>query len=133
MTDAQIFQVLGIMYLAVGIGIITSRDFYNKIFEGFMDSPPAFYLGGLVALVIGYLLIAFHNIWVKDWPVIITIIGWIALIKGILLIAFPKVSINISRCFIGTKKILTIWAIVAIILGVLCCWLGFFVMSRPAI
>jgi uncharacterized membrane protein len=127
MTDAQIFQLIGIIYITVAIGIITAPEFYSKVASNFLENQPAYYIGGLVAIIAGFLLVTFHNIWVKDWIVIITIIGWIALIKGILLIAVPKAMIVFSKRFIGMTKVLTIWAVVAIILGVLCCWLGFFV------
>jgi uncharacterized protein YjeT (DUF2065 family) len=129
MTDAQIFQILGIIYLAVGIGIIINPDFYKKLIKDFTEHPPAIYLGGLAAMVIGFLLISFHNIWVKDWAVIITILGWAALIKGLFLIILPKVSIKINNAFKEMKKLLPVWATIVIILGALLCWLGFFAMS----
>jgi uncharacterized protein YjeT (DUF2065 family) len=126
MTDAQIFQILGIVYLAVGAGLIINPDFYKKLVTEFSENPSAIYLGGLVALAIGYLLVTFHNIWVKDWPVIITIFGWVALIKGLFLLLLPKVSIKISNFFKKQMtKFLTVWAIVVIVLGGLLCWLGF--------
>jgi uncharacterized protein YjeT (DUF2065 family) len=128
MTDAQIFQVLGIVYLAVGIGILTNPDFYKKLITEFFvsENPPAIYLSGLVALAIGYLLVTFHNIWVKDWAVIITILGWVVLVKGLFLLVLPKVSIKITNAFMGQMiKFLTVWAIVVIVLGGLLCWLGF--------
>ncbi|OQA01487.1 MAG: hypothetical protein BWY69_01351 [Planctomycetes bacterium ADurb.Bin401] len=59
MTDAQIFQLAGIVYLCVGIGIISSRDFYSKMIANFIDNAAAYYLGGLTALTIGYLLVTF--------------------------------------------------------------------------
>jgi uncharacterized protein YjeT (DUF2065 family) len=128
MTDAHIFQILGIAYLAVGIGILVNPDFYRKLITDFMENPPAVYLGGLVALVIGYLLVTFHNIWVRDWSVLITIIGWIALIKGLFLLVLPKVSVKICNTLGGMERFLTVEATVVIILGVLCGWLGFFVL-----
>lgn len=131
MTDAQIFQLAGIVYLSVGIGIISSRDFYSKMVANFMDNAAAYYLGGLTALTIGYLLVTFHNDWVKDWPVLITILGWIALIKGIFLLAAPNAAAQVSSYFIKNVKFINIWATVAIILGALFCWLGFFEMRRP--
>ncbi len=127
MTDAQIFQILGITYPIVGIGILINPDFYKKLITNFTENPPAIYLSGLVALAIGYLLVMFHNIWAKDWSVIITIFGWAALIKGLFLIVLPKVSIKISNFFKKQMtKFLTVWATVVIILGGLLCWLGFF-------
>lgn len=130
MSDGQIFQLIGVIYLAVGIGIILFPEFYNKVMAGFMDNPTTQYMGGMFAMIAGFLLVRFHNVWVKDWPVIITIIGWIALVKGTLLIVLPKPFMEMSRKFLSTTSMLTIWAIVAIILGLLCCWLGFFVMPK---
>jgi uncharacterized protein YjeT (DUF2065 family) len=125
MTDAQIFQVLGIVYLVVGIGILINPAFYKKLITTFTESPPAIYLSGLVALVIGYLLVTSH-IWAKDWSVIITIFGWAALIKGLFLIVLPKVSIKVSNAFKEMKKFLKVWGIVVAIVGGLLAWVGFF-------
>ncbi|OQA01488.1 MAG: hypothetical protein BWY69_01352 [Planctomycetes bacterium ADurb.Bin401] len=62
---------------------------------------------------------------------LITIFGWIALIKGIFLLTAPKAAAQVSSYFIKNVKFLNIWATVAIILGVLFCWLGFFYLKRP--
>lgn len=129
MTDAQIFQVLGIAYLAIGIGILINPDFYRKLLSEFSESPPSIYLGGIAALTIGYLLVRFHNIWPNDWPVIITIFGWVALIKGLFLLLLPKVSIGISKYFSKQMtKFMAVWAIVVAVVGGLLAWLGFCAM-----
>jgi uncharacterized protein YjeT (DUF2065 family) len=128
MTDAQIFQILGIVYLTIGIGIIINLDFYKKLLTNFTENPPAIYLGGLVALVIGCLIVIFHNLWTKDWSVIITIFGWAALIKGLFLIVLPKVSIKVSNIFKEMKKFLKVWGIIAAVVGGLLAWVGFFVL-----
>jgi uncharacterized protein YjeT (DUF2065 family) len=127
MTDAQIFQVLGIVYLAVGIGMLINPDFYKKLMSEFSENPPSTYLSGLAALVIGYLLVRFHNIWPSDWPVIITIFGWVALIKGLFLLLLPRVSIKISKFFEKQMiKFLAVWAVIIAVVGALLAWLGFF-------
>ena len=127
MTDAQIFQVLGIVYLAVGIGMLINPDFYKKLMSEFSENPPSMYLSGLTAMVIGYLLVTYHNIWPNDWPVIITIFGWVALIKGLFLLLLPRVSIKISSFFqIQMTKLLTVWAVIIAVVGALLAWLGFF-------
>ncbi|MGB8227109.1 MAG: hypothetical protein WCE45_09660 [Sedimentisphaerales bacterium] len=128
MTDAQIFQILGIIYLVIGIGISGNPDFYKKLIKDFTENPPAIYLGGLVALVIGCFLVTLHNNWTRDWSVIITIFGWAALIKGMFLIVLPKVSIKFCNAFKEMKKLLRVWGIIVAIVGGLLCLLGFFVV-----
>jgi len=125
MSDAQIFQLFSIAYLVVGIGIFLNHDFYKKLFEDFIGNASTLYLGGVMALVVGYLILAFHNTWTKDWSVIITIIGWIALIKGIVILIQPKMMITLSKAILKIENILKIEAIVVIVLGLVFSFLGF--------
>ena len=67
MSDAQIFQILSLVYIAVGIGILINPGFYKKLFEDFVENASVLYLGGITALVVGYLILAFHNTWTKDY------------------------------------------------------------------
>ncbi len=125
MSDAQIFQIFSLGYLAVGIGILINPDFYKKLFESFIEDTIALYFGGIAALVIGYLIVAFHNTWTKDLSVIITVIGWIALIKGILILVRPKIMIALIKAIVTKGNFLKIEAIAIIIIGLALSFLGF--------
>ncbi len=125
MSDAQIFQAFSLVYISVGIGILINPGFYKKMFEGFTENASVLYLGGMAALVVGYLIVAFHNTWTKDLSVIITIIGWLALIKGILIFIQPKIIIAVSKAMAKKESFLRIEAIVIIILGLAFSFLGF--------
>ncbi len=125
MSDAQIFQIFSLAYLAIGIGILINPDFYKKLYEGFIENATALYLGGFAALVIGYLIVAFHNTWTKDLSVIITVIGWIALIKGILILVQPKIMIALIKAIVTKGNFLKIEAVVVIIIGLALSYLGF--------
>jgi uncharacterized protein YjeT (DUF2065 family) len=125
MSDAQIFQVLSLVYIAVGIGILINPGFYKKMLEDFIENASVLYLGGITALVVGYLILAFHNTWTKDLSVIITIVGWLALIKGIVILIQPKIMIALSKAMAKKASILKIEAIAVIILGLAFSFLGF--------
>jgi uncharacterized protein YjeT (DUF2065 family) len=125
MSDAQIFQIVSIVYIAVGIGILINPDFYKKLFEDFIGNAAVLYLGGITALVVGYLILAFHNTWTKDLSVIITIFGCLALIKGILILIRPKIMIELSKVMVQKEGILKIEAFAVIILGLVFAFLGF--------
>jgi uncharacterized protein YjeT (DUF2065 family) len=125
MSDAQIFQVFSLYYIAVGIGILVNPQFYKKIFEDFIERTPILYFGGVMALGVGYLLVAFHNTWTKDLSVIITIVGWLALVKGVLIFICPNLMIALTKAMIGKERNLRIQAVVVIILGLLFAFLGF--------
>ncbi|WP_420318558.1 hypothetical protein [Ekhidna sp.] len=84
-----IARTLGVVYLTVGIGLFLFREVYILALRKILDSPGYALLGGFMAIVGGMAMVNYHNYWVNDWRVIITIIGWIALIKGILILLFP--------------------------------------------
>ncbi len=124
MSDAQIFQLFSLVYLAIGIGMLISPVFYKKLFTDFCENAAVMYLGGIMALVIGYLILAFHNTWTKDLSVIITVIGWLALVKGILILVRPKMMIALTKAMLkeNTLKIMATWVI---LLGLAFSFLGF--------
>lgn len=82
-------QLLAIVYLSVGIGALSKSFNYIKIYDDFVKSPGLTYVTGFFVILLGYLVVYYHNIWVAKWYVIITIFGWLALVKGIMLVAFP--------------------------------------------
>lgn len=125
MSDAQIFQVFSLVYISVGIGMVINPEFYKNMFADFVERPAVLYLGGVTALVVGYLLVAFHNTWTADLSVIITVLGWMALVKGVVIFVCPKHMIRLMKGLVEKKNFMKIEAIVAIVAGVVFVWLGF--------
>lgn len=124
--DLSIFvaQMVAIIYLAVGVGMLLDKKYYVKLFDGFMKDATAMYLGGFTALMVGFSLVTFHNDWVKNWEVLVTIIGWLALIKGVMLLAFPTTIINMSKPWLKGKNMNVLSAVV-IVLGLVFGYFGF--------
>lgn len=46
--------------------------------------PPVVYLSGVLMLVAGLAIVRAHNIWVRNWTVLVTLTGWFALVLGLL-------------------------------------------------
>ncbi len=114
-------RVLAVIYLSVGISVLSGKTNFGKMIEDFERSPGLTYLAGILTLILGMLLVHSHNIWVRNWTVLITVIGWGALLKGILLLAFPK---SLST-FKGWYKNTRTWGTFIIALGFLFTYLGF--------
>jgi hypothetical protein len=125
MSDVQIFQLLSIAYLSVGIGIAVNSDLYKKIFRDFVENTTCLYFGGIMALVVGFLLVTFHNTWTKDFSVIITILGWMALIKGVTILVLPKVMVALTKAMVEKENFFKIESVIIIILGLGLAFLGF--------
>ena len=114
-------RMLSLVYISAGIAALSGKMDFRKVVEDFERSPGLTYMSGFMALIFGVLLVHYHNLWVKDWTVLITIIGWIALLKGIMLIAFPQ-SI---AAFKGWYKNTRAWGIFMLALGLLFGYFGF--------
>lgn len=46
--------------------------------------PPVVYLSGTLMFVAGLSIVRIHNIWVRNWTVLVTLTGWFALLLGLL-------------------------------------------------
>ena len=102
----QILAILiGLYFLAAGIGLITDSKTFAGMMKTMKDQPVFGYLGGLIAFAVGGAIVATHNDWSSVLSGFVSLIGWVALIEGILLIAFRKwfvglfTRLNISAGF----------------------------------
>lgn len=124
-TSLLIAKILCIIYLTVGIGLVLNRSYYKNAFIELLENKAFLFLGGWIAIVAGVSLINYHNLWVNDWRVIITLIAWIALIKGILLFAFPKIMPLYKPLFLR-PRVLDFITLLVVVLGLFFGYLGFF-------
>ena len=91
-------KIVAIYYVGIGLGVVTGQVEVKKMIASFED-PGLSLISGLFMITVGGLLVNAHNIWVKDWTVLITIIGWALVIKGFLFTAFPKSMVSMSKSF----------------------------------
>jgi len=124
MNDSQIFLLIGLAYTAIGLGGVINKDSYKYLIEGFATSPALLFVTGLFALITGFVIVAFHNVWVMGWTVLITIFGWIALIKGVMIFLFPGFYANISNRMKGGVRFMRVYALIAFIIGIFFLLLG---------
>ena len=45
--------------------------------------PPVVYLSGVLMFVGGLAIIRAHNVWVRNWTVLVTLSGWFGLLLGV--------------------------------------------------
>lgn len=128
MTDASIFQILGLTYLVIGLGMLASPRFYKEMINKMIDNEAVLFLTGLLVFVIGYFLVAYHNIWTGGWTTIITIFGWLAVLKGLMVIVIPEKSIKLYNSIKISKGQLSVYGIIVFVLGIIFAYLGYFVL-----
>lgn len=125
MTDLQLFQMIGIVYVAAGLGMLINPDYYRKIVESFETNPALTYITSLIMIVAGFVLVTFHNVWVAGWPVIITILGYAILVKAIALLLFPRELMKFSKELVKKVTNIRLYAVIALAIGLGLMYLGF--------
>jgi hypothetical protein len=50
---------------------------------------PHVYLNGCLLFVGGLAIVRAHNLWVRGWPVLVTIVGWFLMLAGLARMAAP--------------------------------------------
>jgi len=125
-TSQFIAKIFGLCYLVAGAGMLINREAYQEVMEDFCKNAALILYGGMLALVIGVVMILTHNVWASNWTVIITIIGWIAFIKGIWMIVFPNSVSSFMKAYTKNKNLLLVHSIAALVFGVIFTYLGFF-------
>ena len=97
--DTSIFlaKLIGPLSLALGLGVLFNRAAVRAIFEEFISNRAVLFLAGLVTFPAGLAIVLTHNVWVRDWPVIITIVGWLTALSGAIRIVAPEGAINYGR------------------------------------
>jgi hypothetical protein len=46
--------------------------------------PPVVYLSGVLMFVSGLAIVRAHNVWRRNWTVLLTLVGWFGLVLGLL-------------------------------------------------
>lgn len=87
-------RILALVYLATAAGLLIRPGLLRDILRDLQDHPALTFITGLGTLTAGGILVHSHNLWIADWPLLITLIGWAALGKGILLLACPRPLLN---------------------------------------
>lgn len=118
-------QLFAVVYVGVGLGFLVNTKYFASGLEDALKNKAFVLYGGIAALVAGFAIVSFHNVWVWDWPVIATVIGWLALVKGALLLLVPGFVLGVAKSFLKPMKFI---GFVALVLGLLLGYVGWYLM-----
>lgn len=97
MVSILLAQILGLYLFIMSVGMLANKRYYQDAMITMLQNSGTMFLTAIITLLLGVLLVVFHNIWVFDWRVTITILAWLGLIKGLVRIFFPKVIAKWSK------------------------------------
>ena len=102
---ASIFiaKLLGPLFILVGIALLSKTEMFQEILREFIESPALVYMAGFFGLLGGLALVLTHNIWVRDWRVIITLIGWATIIRALATVFQPQWMLRRAGSFLSIQ------------------------------
>jgi uncharacterized membrane protein HdeD (DUF308 family) len=76
-------QLGGLIGPAIGVILLSE---FPLIQPNLYDAqiPPVIYLSGVLMFVAGLAVVRAHNVWEKNWTVLITLTGWFLLLLGLI-------------------------------------------------
>ena len=109
-------KIFAAVYLAAGLSILFNPRFYPRILDDMLKNVAVMYLYGFIALIFGVFMVTYHNFWVMDWTVVITLFGWAALIKGFMILVFPQ-TLKVWKPMFSSRYFAIIAFLIAIFFG----------------
>ncbi len=123
MLSNYLAEVWGISIVVISLALLLKEDYLKNLFSS-MKKEENLLLWGCFTFIIGIVMVLAHNIWVKDWQIIITIFGWASLLKGLYILFLPKLTeFWIKK--IENAPFLPFALVIAVFIGLALTYLGF--------
>src|SRR5579872_1233961 len=117
-------QVLGCYFFLVSLAMLVHQQRYKKCIGEFLSSQAMVTFSGMIWLLVGLVIVTSHNIWMTEWPVVVTVIGWVLLIQALIRIFFPDSYAHMYRDLM-TKVGFTLMCWIGLLVGLFLVWVGF--------
>ena len=125
-TSVFLAKLLGPFFAVVGISVIMNAEAFRGIVKEFLKSPALIFLSGLLTLPVGIAIVLTHNVWVANWPVLITLIGWLGVISGVARICAPKQILKTGKKVAANKNFPVAGGAIWLAIGAVLCFFGYF-------
>ncbi|GGE42060.1 hypothetical protein GCM10011367_15900 [Marinicauda pacifica] len=122
---ALLARLVGIYFLVAGLGIVVRRKTISEFIARYRTDPVLSFMGGVMALWFGLVILALHWQWGHVLAVTISVIGLLAVLKGVALILLGNRLLVLARPFDENLHVAGIWGLVVALVGAGLTWAGF--------
>ena len=118
-------KLIGPVSLAMGAYVLLNGAIFRVMVAQFLASYALIFLAGLLTLTAGVALVLAHNIWTRDWRLIITVLGWLGVIGGIVRIVFPQAVVTVGTAMFSHTAALAAAGVAIVALGAVLSYFGY--------
>ena len=119
-------KLLGVVLVIIGIALFSKTKHFQDTVKEVSKSDAFMTLISFLPLVAGTAIIISHNIWVKHWIVLITIIGWFIFLTGVIRLFFYKECMTYMAKMANQKNPFVYSGIFLFLVGAYLCGKSFF-------
>lgn len=123
MLSNYLAEIWGISIVVVSLALLIKEKHLKRFFVA-LETEESFFCWGITSFIIGLAMVLSHNIWLKNWQVIITILGWLMLLKGLALLFCPECMKGWAKK-VENAPFLPILLVVMVFVGLVIAYLGF--------
>lgn len=109
--------VLGWYFLIFSLFLLLRYELVKTAVGDIFAERGLFFVLAIITVILGLLMVVSHNVWVKDWPVAVTLVGWVTLISGIIRLFCPDMVKKRGASFIHHASHVRIVGALLLLLG----------------
>ena len=88
----EVFAVVN--FVVIGLSHIAQPRVWVEFFVLLRSKGyPGVFANGMLSLMVGSIIVAFHNVW-SGLPIVLTLIGWSQVLKGLLALVAPALNMK---------------------------------------
>ena len=120
-------KMVGLYCLVLSISVLLNFQRIPSLVEDFIRDEVMINVSGIIALIIGIIIVVLHPVITFDWRFIITAFGWGAFLIGIVSLLIPELAIKIFNMPVEHRGLFVIFCIVNFACGVVLLKQGFLI------
>lgn len=114
--------IFGPLLAIIGFWMLAFSENFSKVIMSMKSTPGAFYLSGVLNLLLGIIIISMFDEWSWEPSLLMTLVGWVLLFRGAAVLFIPHVVIKWTMTDITTMKAM---GVLPFIWGLALCWFAF--------
>ena len=124
-TSIFLAKLIGPVLLVMGAGMIINAKAFHPIFDEIVRNRVFVVLAGLLTMPAGLAIVLTHNVWVANWPVLITLFGWLTAVSGAFRLLAPQDAIKFGRRMYEQPNGVFVGAVIWVVIGAVLCFFGY--------
>lgn len=123
-TSIFIAKFLGLSFIIVSLALLFSRKNFDLVLKLY-ENRISVLAKGVVNVILGIILLLFHNVWATNLDIAITLFCWLILVVGLINLFFPKHITGMISKLRKNKGLGTLVLVIVFLIGTCLVYVGF--------